>query len=584
MKKIFLLPIAVFVIGTSILGSIVYNIKASQKEQNKTTASLNAITYAEHMEMDFMEGVNVTDTLEQIVLSENGTVENFPEIAENMMTDCIQSIQIAPDGVVTEIYPEEGNEAGKIDLLHDKDRGEISRYARDSHALIMQGPFALKQGGEGIAVRKPVYLTDADGRETFWGFTIVIIRVPDIFADSIRGLSGFGYRYRLSKTISPWDDGYQEIYSSGGDIVNPVLYEFEMGGSRWKLEVMPKSSWEDHGYSFGVMIGGMVIVMLMTGLTWILLIFNEHRKTFQKLAVTDPLTGIYNRDGFDKRVMQYLKQHPEGPCVGAQLDIDDFKLVNDMYGHASGDAALQVLARGMQDFLPEDAVAGRNGGDEFCIFFPNRTCEQARELIETFTKLERAFTYGGETHTFSISLGFAEYPTHAKDPAQLMWYADAALYEVKRCGKHGCMEYRKGLGLEIRKQLGFALKDISENLPGAFLIYKAEPQDDEILFANREMVHLAGCENMDELFAYTNRSFKELIREDERGEVTQSIWEQIETGDFNDYVHFHLRKCDGTYLPVLDHGRIVENKRYGKVFYVLIMDWKLMERHYHESF
>ena len=109
----------------------------------------------------------------------------------------------APNGVVTDIYPAKGNEAGKIDLLHDKDRGRISCYARDNHTIITQGPFELKQGDYGIAVRNPIYLNDEHGQAYFWGFTIVILRVPDIFSDSIHALSGFGYEYRLSKTETP---------------------------------------------------------------------------------------------------------------------------------------------------------------------------------------------------------------------------------------------------------------------------------------------------------------------------------------------------------------------------------------------
>ena len=128
------------------------------------------------------------------------------------MSDSIESIQLAPNGVVTDIYPAEGNESGKIDLLHDKDRGEISCYARDNHTLITQGPFELKQGGYGIAVRNPVYLKDENGQEYFWGFTIVILRVPDIFSDSINALSDFGYKYKLSKTSSPWSDTYGFTY------------------------------------------------------------------------------------------------------------------------------------------------------------------------------------------------------------------------------------------------------------------------------------------------------------------------------------------------------------------------------------
>lgn len=137
------------------------------------------------------------------MISDDGTIKHFNTIAKNLMSDSIESVQLAPHGVVTDIYPAEGNEAGKIDLLHDKDRGEISCYARDNHTVITQGPFELKQGDYGIAVRNPVYLNDENGQEYFWGFTIVILRVPEIFSDSISALSNFGYEYKLSKQTLP---------------------------------------------------------------------------------------------------------------------------------------------------------------------------------------------------------------------------------------------------------------------------------------------------------------------------------------------------------------------------------------------
>lgn len=564
----------------SALGGLVYAIKSNQQKQNRITANLNAMTYAERMKTDIMKGIGVTGTLEQILIIEDGKINKFSQVAKNMMTDSIQSIQIAPNGVVTNIYPEEGNEAGKIDLIHDKDRGKISCYARDNHALVMQGPFQLKQGGFGIAVRNPVYLQKKGNKKSFWGFAIVIIRVPEIFSDSVKALSDFGYHYRISKTVSPWETSYKEVYSSGGNIIDPISYVFEMGGNQWKLEVMPKNGWTNSKYLYEVLGGGILIVLLLTGLTGVLLVLDENRKKFKKLAVTDPLTGIYNRHGFDELVEQYLKQYPKNHCVAAQFDIDDFKFINDVYGHASGDKALEILSEGMQKFFSKNATLGRNGGDEFCIFLPDCTGEEVKRQMEQFTKMKRFFCYKGENHGFTISLGYAEYPLYAKNYAQLMHCADAALYEVKLRGKHGCLEYKKGFGSEIRTQLGFALKDVSENLPGAFIIYKADKTDDEILFANRELIWLTGCKSMNDLFAYTHRSFYNLIREDERESVEKSIWQQIEKGHFNDYVYFHLQKEDGTFVRVLDHGRIVENKRYGKVFYVLIMDWRAIKEHY----
>lgn len=318
-KRKIIVPLMVFLIGIGILGGVICNIRKHQQEQERASAKLNAMTYADRMKMDIMEGIGVTDTLEQVIISEDGKINKFSEIAENMMTDSIQSIQVAPDGVVTDIYPKEGNEAGKIDLLNDKDRGEISRYARDYHVPVMQGPFSLKQGGDGIAVRNPVYLENTDGQEYFWGFTIAIIRVPDIFVESLEALSNFGYDYKLSKTVTPWSTTYKEVYSSKENIQNPVLYNFAIGGDQWTLEVGPKYGWYNNDYISSVFIGGILIVLLLTSLTAVLMLLEERRKKLKRIAVTDSLTGIYNRHGFDELMKKYLKQYPMKKYVSAEF-------------------------------------------------------------------------------------------------------------------------------------------------------------------------------------------------------------------------------------------------------------------------
>ena len=238
----------------------------------------------------------------------------------------------------------------------------------------------------------------------------------------------------------------------------------------------------------------------------------------------------------------------------------------------------------MKAFFSPDTLLGRNGGDEFCILLQNYTCEEAGEQLQQFTKLPKTFSCRGKEYPFHISLGYAEYPTFAANRSQLMRCADAALYEIKLHGKNGCMAYRKGLQTGIRKQLGFALKDISEHLPGAFIIYRADKEDDELFYVNQEFLHMAGYKNMDELFRLTKKRFHNLIREDEQQQIESSIWKQIDGGNENDYIHFHLRKADGTYLSVLDHGRIVESQQYGRVFYVLFMDWEEMHIHYGDKF
>ena len=580
LKKRFIVPVVVFILGMCALIGTIYVVGEDQEEQNRTKAQLNAMTYAERIYGELMEGIGVTDTLKQVVISGDGNINKFYDIAANMMDDSIQSIQIAPNGVVTEIYPKEGNESGKIDLINDSDRGEISRYARDNDTVIMQGPFELKQGGYGIAVRNPVYLEDENGKKSFWGFTIVILKVPEIFSDSVEALPNFGYKYSLQKCASPWDDTYEWVYGSKKELNDPVIYDFDVYRDKWRLEILPKSGFYNNSNLIYMFIGGVIIVLLLTGLTVALISINENRKLFKKLAVTDTLTGIYNRLGFNRQVEQYMRQNPQKHCVVAMLDIDDFKLVNDVYGHAAGDGVLQKLAESMKQYFSKDVILGRNGGDEFCIFMPDCTAVEVKPFLKKFTEETRNFYCKGEAHTFTISLGYAEYPVLADECSKLVRCADMALYAVKMRGKNGCMAYREGEQVKSRAKLGFAMKDIINNLPGAFIVYRADKENDEILLANSELLRLTGCKNMDELLAYTGKSFCNLIRPDEQESCQKSIWSQINGGHSNDYIFFHMRKADGKYISVLDHGRIVDSVHNGRIFYVMIMDLKSLQMHY----
>ena len=584
MKKKTIVPLIVFLLGICLVGLIVYKIDSHETEQRHITAQLNATTYGERIKNEITNGIAITDTLKQVLISENGKISQFDTIAENIMSDVIESIQLAPDGNVTDIYPSEGTEASKIDLLQDKDCSKISCYARDNHVIITQGPFDLKRGDCGIAVRNPVYLKDENNQEYFWGFTIVILRVPDIFSDAISALSDFGYEYRLSKTDAPWSDTYKVVYQSDNQLTHTVSYGFTIGEENWTLEVAPERGWRD--LRLLVIVGGMftTVVLLFSGLTRVWLVSKENKNKFQILAHTDSLTDIYNRYGFDELAERMITKNPKTHFVAALLDIDDFKFINDIYGHVYGDRALKSLTDSMKAFFPKTTLLGRNGGDEFCILLPDHTYKEAGELLLQFTKLPKTFSCKGKEYPFFISLGYAEYPTFASSRSQLMRCADAALYEIKLHGKNGCMAYREGLRSGVRKQLGFAFKDISEHLPGAFIIYRADKEDDELFYANQEFLHMTGYKDMGELFRLTNKSFHNLIREDEQKQIEASIWEQIDSGNENDYIHFHLRKADGSYLSVLDHGRIVESQQYGKVFYVLFMDWKDMHIHYGDKF
>lgn len=389
----------------------------------------------------------------------------------------------------------------------------------------------------------------------------------------LRTLVGFGYEYCLYRP-----DG-TEVYGTA-TLSDPLSYCFTANGETWQLDLAPASGWSDHTHLTEVFLFGLMIVVLLSVLILTVLVMAENHAKLRHLSDTDPLTGLLNRNGFNTQLNTALARRPQGPCVCAALDIDDFKFINDLYGHSAGDEALRALADALRDAFPE-AVLARCGGDEFSIFLAGRSCTQVEESFRQFAGTPKQFTFGEKSYSFAISLGYAEFPAHGHDRAALCAAADMALYEVKLRGKRNCLAYSPDLSPAKRTQLGFALTDVSANLPGAFLIYRAAPQDDTLLFANQEMLRLTGCSSLDEFMEYTHRHFSALIRPDEREAVEASIWRQVNAdgNDTNDYTDFHLAVRDGSYRFVLDHGRIVESRTFGQVFYVLFIDKEILKKH-----
>lgn len=592
------LPLLALIIGAIFVAALVRGVRVENEKHAEKLERMNAETCSERMHGELNKGVSLVTTLEQVIISERGNVNSFEKIADNLMTDSqseyygksfIRCLQLAPGGVVSRIYPLEDNEEGMIDLINDKDRGFICRYARDNDKLIIQGPFNLAQGGKGVAIRKPVYLTTGDeapSAENFWGFAIAIVRVPEIFENSVVTLKTFGYNFEL--ICESVIDGYEvctKVYASETAPVSPQTSSFILGGNKWTLGVSLVDGQYSVGNELTLALGGGMLVLSAAALLHLVLLLAQKTYRYKNLAGTDMLTGLLNRAGYETLLTKYLREFPGEPCVEAVLDVDDFKIVNDLYGHGIGDGALKHLAGELVTAFPENSIICRHGGDEFSVVLKGRTGAEAEEELRRFTQAKRSFTLGGKKYNYTVSMGYAEYPLQAKNASELASKSDVALYEAKLRGKHNCFAYNESLSPETRSKLGFALHEVSENLPGAFLIYKADKNDDTMLYANNEMVRLAGCDTQEEFMNFCGGRFRNLIRADERERVEASIWEQIDSQRdvCNDYVQFHFATKDGTYRQVFDHGRIVNSVNYGRVFYVLITDAEFFRSHYIEE-
>ena len=290
----------------------------------------------------------------------------------------------------------------------------------------------------------------------------------------------------------------------------------------------------------------------------------------------DALTGILNRMGLDKEVADWLKAHPASHGALVSLDLDGFKFINDLHGHMAGDEALRTLAKDLIESFGHDQIIGRNGGDEFVVFMKEAEPEQAREAIRAFSNKVKTFTYDGERHAFSVSIGYTLYKGDGMTLSRLFHQSDTALYAVKLRGRNHYRIYDATMENLNRTSLGFNLETITKNLPLALLVTEAK-QDGKILFVNKAMLDLLDCRSVTEFMAFTEEKQSHIICECDRERVRQQAKQQLLEDASKTYsVTYCVRTATGRRKHIFSVWRMADNPNYGRVFYATLVEQKFL--------
>ena len=172
------------------------------------------------------------------------------------------------------------------------------------------------------------------------------------------------------------------------------------------------------------------------------------------LAHHDALTSVPNRSYFNARVDQEIAALSGSESLAVLcLDLDRFKEVNDLFGHAAGDTVLQTVATRIAAVLGERQMIARLGGDEFAILMPGvKNPEAAGRLAETVLEALRATSDRPETNAISTSIGIAICPSDAMDRESLLSHADTALYRAKTDGRNTYRFYEASMGAAVRER------------------------------------------------------------------------------------------------------------------------------------
>lgn len=215
-----------------------------------------------------------------------------------------------------------------------------------------------------------------------------------------------------------------------------------------------------------------------SGLTWIRVLARSHIREGRLLRISgvvqeitaskqdedrlkhqaehDTLTGLSNREAFFNALRNAidLAEPGHGPAI-LYVDLDRFKVLNDLLGHAAGDRLLRACAQRLRQSAPNSSQVGRVGADEFVVMLPEIGSDDLLwQVAERITRaFNRPFTDQGEEFLITASIGLARFPEDGGNAEQLLHHADAAMFEAKRRGRNGWQSFSPALAAQLKERL-----------------------------------------------------------------------------------------------------------------------------------
>lgn len=405
---------------------------------DQTKMVLLISTQADKVERVLEKLLYKTQALSALVIQNNGEVRDFNRTAATIVDDpSIRNILLAPNGIVTQVYPLEGNETViGFDFFSDKEGNKEARQAKESGNLVLGGPFNMVQGGQALVGRYPVYYGNMKTDENFWGIVSVTLDFPNALNGAeLDQLRFHGFAFEIWR-ISPDTGERQIIANSNYDYQKDAPFveqRMDFMNAEWYFKLSPIKAWYQYPETWIFLLCGLLISLAVALLVLHNYDLNQLGRKLEEGSFQDDLTGVYNRRGLF-RELDNLIDKKRKPFVLCYIDLDKFKSVNDTYGHYAGDELLKTFATVVPKHIGKKDLIARIGGDEFIIIFTNTDDKHRSSQILEHIEAELFLTEKDSMNQkikVSFSVGIVVFPDNGKSPDELIKNADVKMYEYK---------------------------------------------------------------------------------------------------------------------------------------------------------
>ncbi|MDD4701489.1 MAG: sensor domain-containing diguanylate cyclase [Desulfovibrio sp.] len=378
-----------------------------------------------------------TQILAALVVQNDGQVAGFDEVVKVIGdNDRVDSLTLAPGGVISYVYPLEGHENLLGMNLLDSSEDGTAFAPRVTAGISLYGPHEQPDGRSVLTGRLPVFLKDAEGKRKFWGFTSIALKFPQILdAADLDLLEKQGLSYEILK-VDPQSNESESIAGS----VRPfnasaphLVMPLQIFNAHWYFRISSGEVWYKSVENWVYTFLASVLSLLLASLAQRNRDLAAARHRLEEMVYKDTLTGALNRRGLFQVMAERANSDDNEKFCLYFMDLNQFKAINDTYGHKAGDRVLQHFAAAIVAVAPNDSVFARMGGDEFIlVLFSARIHDQISSgLARAAANLAKGLPGEGPNVPISFSVGKAEYPEDGQTLDELLSQADKAMYQDK---------------------------------------------------------------------------------------------------------------------------------------------------------